>query len=103
MLIARVVIVTSENFNGTCDVGPSGGDSIYQASDHGVVYGQIASIFFWLPHMMLHRYWRSHWPGLIHSELRQERRNVAVLIDVDRVMLKIAFDVHAKMKGDTHG
>jgi hypothetical protein len=31
----------------------------------------------------------------MHSELRQDRPNVPVLMAVDRVMLTIAFDVHA--------
>jgi hypothetical protein len=31
----------------------------------------------------------------MHSELRQDHPNVAVLMAVDRVMLMIAFDVHA--------
>jgi len=37
----------------------------------------------------------------MHSELPQHHPNVAVLMDVVRVMLPIPFDVHGKIQGDT--
>ena len=101
MLIARVVIVPAENSDGICDIGPSGGHRVHEASDHRLVYGQITGFFVGLPLVKLHRHWCGDWSGLIHSELRRDRPNVAVLMDVDRVMLPIAFDVHAEIEGDT--
>ena len=101
MLIARFVIVPAENSDGICDIGPSGGHRVHEASDHRLVYGRIAGFFVGLPLVKLHRHWRGNWSGPVHSELRQDRPNVAVLMDVDRVMLPIAFDVHAEIEGDT--
>jgi hypothetical protein len=66
-----------------------------------LVYGWIACFFVGLPLVKLHRHWRGDWPGLGHSDLRQDRPNVAVLMNVDRVMLLIAFDVQAEIEGDT--
>jgi hypothetical protein len=100
-LIPRVVIVPAQNSDGICNIGPSGGHRIHEASDHRLVYGLIAGFFVGLPHMKLHCHSHGHWPGLVHSELRQDGPNVAVLMDVDRVMLPIAFDVHAEIDGDT--
>jgi hypothetical protein len=101
MLIARVVIVSAENSDGICDIGPSGGHHVHLASDHRLVYGRIAGFFVGLPLVKLHRQGCGNWPGLVDSELRQDRPNVAVLIDVNRVMLPSAFDIHAKIDGDT--
>jgi len=101
MLIARVVIVPAEDSDGVCDIGPSGGHRVHNASDHRLVYGRIAGFFVGLPLVKLHCHWRGNWPGLVHSELCQDRPNVAVLMDVDRVMLPIAFNVHAEVEGDT--
>jgi hypothetical protein len=50
---------------------------------------------------MLHCHCRGNWSGLVHSELRQERPNIAVLVDVDFVVLPIATDVHAEIEEDT--
>jgi len=61
----------------------------------------MAGFFVGLPLVKLHCHRRGNWPGLVHSELRQDRPNVAVLMDVDCVMLPIAFDVHAEIEGDT--
>jgi hypothetical protein len=44
-----------------------------------------------------HCHRRGNWPRLVHSELRQDRRNVAELMNVDRVMRPIAFNVHAEI------
>jgi hypothetical protein len=101
MHIARVVIVLAENSDGICDEGPSGGDPVYKASDHRLVYGLIAGFFVGLPLVKLHCHRHGNWPGLVQSELRQDCPNVAVLIDVDCVMLPIAFDVDAEIEGDT--
>jgi hypothetical protein len=49
----------------------------------------------------LHYHWHGIWSGLVYSELRQDRPNLAVLMDVNRVTLPIAFDDHAEMEGDT--
>jgi hypothetical protein len=38
---------------------------------------------------------------LVHSELHEDRPNVAVLIDVDRVMLPIGLNIHAEIDEDT--
>jgi len=101
MLIARIMIVPAKDSDGICDIGPSGGHRVHNASDHGLVYGQIAGSFVGLPLVKLHNHWRGNWPALVHSELRQNRPNVAVLMDVERVNLPIAFDVHAEIEGDT--
>jgi len=101
MLIAWVVIVPAENSDGICRIGPSGGYRVHKASDHWVVYGRIAGFFVGVPLVKLHCHWHGNWPGLIHYELRQALPNVAVLKDDYRVMLPIAFDVHAEMEGDT--
>jgi len=103
MLIARVVIVSAENSDGICDIGPSGGHRVHETSYHRLVYGRIAGFFVGVPLVKLHCHRRGNWPGLVHSELRQDRPNVGVLMDVDRVMLPIAFDVHAEIAGDTPG
>jgi hypothetical protein len=47
------------------------------------------------------RHRHGNWPGLVHSELRQNLPNVAVLLDVDRIMLPSVFDVHAEIEGNT--
>jgi len=101
MLIARVVIVSAKNSDGIWDIGPSGGHRVHKASDHRLVYGRIAGFFIGLPLGKLHCHRRGNWPGLIQSELRQDRPNIAVLMNVDRVMLPIAFNVHAEMEADT--
>jgi len=101
MLIARVVIVLAANSGGICNIEPIGGHRVHKSSDHRLVYGQIAGFFVGVPLVKLHCHWRGNWPGLVHSELRQDRPNVAVLMDGDRVMLPIAFEVHAKIGGDT--
>jgi hypothetical protein len=54
-----------------------------------------------LPLAQLHCHWRGNVTGLIHSELYRNHPNVAMVMDVDHVMLMIAFDVHAEIKGDT--
>jgi hypothetical protein len=101
MLIAWVVIVPGENCDGICDSRPSGGHRLHNASDHRLAYGRITGFFVGLSFVKLHRYWRGKGLGLVHSEHLQDRPNVAVLMNVDRVMLPIAFDVHAEIEGDT--
>jgi len=101
LLIARVVIVPAENSDGICDIGSNGGHRVHQSSDHRLVCGRIVGFFVGLPLVKLHRHWCGDWYGLIHSELRQDRPNVAVLMDVDCVMLPIAFDIHAEIEADT--
>jgi len=100
-LIARDVIVPAENSDAIFDIGVSGGHCIYQASDRQLVYGRIAGFIVRLSLVKLHCHWRGNWPGLFQSELRQDRPNVAVLMDVDSVMLPIAFDVQATIEVDT--
>ena len=101
MLIARVVIELAENSDGICNIGLRGGHHVHKASYHRLVYGRIAGFFVGLHLVKFHCHWRSNWPGLVHSELRQDRPNVTLLMDVDRVMLPIAFDVDAEIEGDT--
>jgi len=101
MLIARVVIVPAQNPDGICDIGRRGSYRVHKASDHQSVYGQIAGLFVGRLLLKLRCHWRGNWPGLVHSELRQDRPNVAVWMDVDRVMLRCAFDVHTEIEGDT--
>jgi hypothetical protein len=101
MLVARVVIVSAEHSNAIRDIRTMSGDHVHEASDDRLVYGRIAGFFIGLPLVKLHPHWCSNQSGLVHSELRQYRPNVAVLIDVDCVMLQIAFDVHAEIEGDT--
>jgi len=87
MLIARVVIVPGEISDGICNIGLSGGHRIHKASDHQLVYCQIAGFFVGLSLVMLHCHWCGNWPGLVHAELRQDRPNVAVPMYINRVML----------------
>jgi len=101
MLIARVLIVPAETSDGIGDIGPCGGHSVHESTDHRLVYGRIACFFVGLPLLKLHRHWHGTWSGLIHFELCQDHPNIAVPMDVDRVMLPIAFDHHAKIEGDT--
>jgi hypothetical protein len=101
MLMARVTIVPAENTDGICDIGPSGGHHVHKASDHRLVYRRIAGFFVGLPLVKLHWQLRGKWSGLVHSERHQDRPNVDVLMDVDRVMLPIAFNAHAEIEGDT--
>ena len=101
MLTARVVIVQAENSDGICNIGLSGGHRVDEVSDHRFVYGRIAGFLGRLPLVKLRCHQCGNWSGLLHSELRQDRPDVAVLMDVDRVMLPIAFDVHPEIEGDT--
>jgi hypothetical protein len=101
ILIARVVIEPADNPDAICDIGLSGGHHIQKASDHRLEFSRIAGFFVGLPLVKLHRHWRGKSAGLIHSDFRQDHLNVAVLMDVDRVMLPNAFDVHAGIPGDT--
>jgi hypothetical protein len=101
MLIAQVLIVPAENSNGIGDIGPSGGHGVHEASNHRLVYCQITCFFIVLPLLKLHRHWRGDWPVLIHSALRQDRPNVAELMDVQPVMLPIVFNIHTEMKRET--
>jgi hypothetical protein len=100
MLITRAVIVLPQNSDGICDIGPSGGHRVHKASDHQLVYGRMAGFFVGLPLLKLHCHQRGNWPSLVHSELRQVRPNVAVLMDFNLVMLLIAIDVHTKIAED---
>jgi len=101
MLMARVLIVPAENSDGRCNMGPSGGYHVHKASKHQLVYGQITGFFVGLPLVKLHYHWRGNRPGLGHSELLQGRQNIAVLMDVDRVILPILFNDRAEIEWDT--
>jgi len=94
------MIVPPGNSEGICDIGTSGGHHVHRTSNHREVYGRIAGFFVGLSLVKLHRHWRGNWCGLIHSELRQDHSNVAMLMDVDREMLPIAFNVHAAIEED---
>jgi hypothetical protein len=101
MLSVRVVIVPAENSESICNIRPSGGHGVYNSSDSRLVYGRIAGFFVGLPLVKVHCHWCGNWPGLRQSELRKDRPNVAVLMDVDRVMHSIEFDLQAGIDGDT--
>jgi hypothetical protein len=101
MRVAQVVIVPAENCNGICDIWPNCGHLGHKASDHRLVYGRITRFFVGLSLVKLLRHWRGNWSGLVHSKFRQDGPNVAVLMDVDRVKLPIAFNVDAETEGDT--
>jgi len=101
MLNAQVVIVPAESSNGICDIGPSGGHRVHQASDYRMAYRWIASLVVSFPLVNLHRHSNGKWSGQVHSKRRHDHPNVAVLMDVDCAMLLIAFDGHAKLEGDT--
>jgi len=102
MLIARDVILPPENFNSKCDNGVSHYHCVHTASNHQLVYGHIAGFFIGLSHVKkLHCHWRGNGPGLVHSELRQDCLTEAALMDVDCVVLPIAFIVYADIEGDT--
>jgi hypothetical protein len=70
MLVAHMVILPRDNWDGICNIRPSGGHCLHKASDHRLVYDRIAGFFI-------------------------------VLMDVDCVMLPIAFSVHAEIEGDS--
>jgi len=101
MFIAGVVNVPAKNSDSICDIGSSGSHCIHGAFNNHLVCGRITGIFVRLSLVKLYRYWRGNWSGLIHSELRQDRPNVAVLMDVDRVNLPISFYVHAEIERDS--
>jgi len=101
MLDSQIVIILAGNSDGICNIGTSGGYCVHLATDHQLVYGQIAGFFVRLALVKLHRYWHGNWCGLIHSQHRQDRPNVAVLKNVDRVQLPIALDVHLEIEGGT--
>jgi len=101
MLISQVVIIPAQVSHCICNIGPSGGHRVHEGCNHRLVYGRIPGFFVGLPHVTLHCNRRGNWPGLIHSERRQDHPNVAVLMNVDCVMLLIPFDIHAKIEGDT--
>ena len=98
MLSARVGIVPAENSNRICNIGPTGSHCVHLASDHRLVYGQIAGFFVGLPLVELHYHWCGNWSRLIQSGLCEVCPNVAVLMDVNSVMLRTVFDVHAEME-----
>jgi hypothetical protein len=64
-------------------------------------HGRIAGFFVRLPPVKRHCDWRGNWSRLVYLELWQDHPNVAVLMDVNRVMLPIAFVGHAQIEGDT--
>jgi hypothetical protein len=101
MLIARVMIVPAENSDGIRNIRLRSGHCVLEDSDLRLVSGRIAGFLIWLPLLNLHSPRRGSWSGLMHSEHRQDRPNVAVLMHVDLVMLPIAFDVHAEIDGDS--
>jgi len=96
-----VVIVAAGNSNGVCDIRLGGSHYIPMAPNHRLVYGRITCFVVGLPLVKLHCHWRGNWPWIAQSELRKDRPNVAVLMDVDRVMVSIAFEVHVEIKRDT--
>jgi hypothetical protein len=101
MLIARVLIIPAEISDGICDIGPSGSHHIHEASNHRFVYGWITGFFFSVSLVKHYGHWRGNWSGRGHPQLGQEHPNVAVLMDVDQVMLLIAFDIDAEIEGNT--
>jgi hypothetical protein len=62
-----------------------------------LVYGRIAGFFMGLSRVKFHQRWRRKRSGLVDSELPEECANVAVLMDVDRVMLPIVINVYAEI------
>jgi len=54
MVIAQVVIVPAENSDGIGDIRPSGGCRVNMASDHRLVYRQIAGFLVGLPLLKVH-------------------------------------------------
>jgi hypothetical protein len=66
-----------------------------------LVYGRIAGFGIALPLVKLHCNVCGNWSALVHSEPRKDRLNVAVLMDVDHVMLPIAFHDHPEIEADT--
>jgi len=101
MLITPVVIVPAENSEGIFNIGQSVGNRVHKASDDRLVYCRITGCFVWLPLVKLHC--NGVATGLDSSILNftQNRPNLALLMDVDHVMLPITFDVHADIEGDT--
>jgi hypothetical protein len=99
--IGQVMILPAEISNVVCTIGSSGNYCVHKASNHRLVYGRITGFIVGLPLLKLHRHLHGNWSGQIHSEPPKDPPNVAVLIDIDCLMLPIVFDVHAKIEGDT--
>jgi hypothetical protein len=95
------MILRVENSDGICDIGPSGSHHVDQTCGRQLVYGRITGFFIGLPLVQLHCHWCGNCPGLVHSELQEHHPNVAVMMNVDRVILSIAFDGPATKEGDT--
>jgi len=77
MLIVCLVIVPAENSDDICYIRPSGSHRIDTVSDHWFGYVQITRLFIGLSLVKLQRRCCGNWSGLVHSELRQDRLNVA--------------------------
>jgi len=98
MVIARVMIVLAEISDGIFDIGPSDSYRVDKPSNERLVYGRIAGFFVRIALLKLHCHLRGNWHGLNHAEIRNDRPNGVVLMDVIRVLLPIAIDVHAKLQ-----
>ena len=101
MFFTHIMILPAGNCDGIGDTGQIGCHGAHTASDGRFVYGRITGYFVELPLLKIYRHWHGNWSGLIHSELSQDCPNIAVLMDVNCVLLPIAFHVHAEIKGDT--
>jgi hypothetical protein len=101
ILLGRVVNVPKKNSDGICSIRPGGGHRVHTASDHQLVCGRITGLFIGFPLVTLHCYWRAHWPGLMHSELRHIRPKIPVQMDINCEMRQISFDVHVEIAGGT--
>jgi len=101
ILNAPVLIVLAENSNGMFNIWLSCSHRVDKASNHELVYGRMTGFFVGLPLLELHCHWHGNWSGLNHSKHCQDCAIKALLMNVDCVMLPIAFHVQAEIEADT--
>lgn len=93
MLMSRVGIESAESPHGICNIGPSCGHPVHNASNYQLVYSRMSAFFGGLPLVIIHCNWRHNWPGFVECEHRNDQPHIAILNNVNCVMLLIAYNV----------
>jgi len=68
-LVAPVLFVPAQYSDNICDIRPTGDLRVHEASDHQLVYGQIAGSFRVIALLKLLHHKRGKWSGIVHCEL----------------------------------